>query len=125
MGDKENYLSMKKCLKKILSFSPSFNPRHNTLTHDTSGGPTSIYLILSKKLLMALGSIRRQKESEVGLSSSLEEPQCYADMAASHNNIASSANNNSTRCSNLTKTFTAALKYINYFLLQIWNSKLI
>ena len=63
---------------------------------------------------MALGSIRRQKESEVGLSSSVEEPQCYADMAASmpHNNVASSANNNSTRCSNLTKTFTAALKYI-------------
>ena len=55
---------------------------------------------------MALGSIRRQKESEVGLSSSVEEPQCYADMAAS-NNVASSANNNSTRCSNLTKTFTA------------------
>ena len=62
---------------------------------------------------MALGSIRRQKESEVGLSSSVEEPQCYADMAASHNNVASSANNNSTRCSNLTKTFTAALKYVH------------
>ena len=68
---------------------------------------------------MALGSIRRQKESEVGLSSSIEEPQCYADMAASHNNVASSANNNSTRCSNLAKTFTAKLKYITYFQLCI------